>query len=170
MPAAEVRVALLGYGCVGSAVDRLLTERGEEVERATGVRLCVVRALVRELGKPRCFRPRPGVLTTDFREIRDDVSVGVVAEVMGGIDPAERYLRELLAAGKPVATANKQLLARRGSDLAAAAGAAGFPIRFEAAVCGAVPVVRVLCEALAPGTVERIVGVVNGTTNFILTR
>lgn len=170
MPAAEVRVALLGYGCVGSAVDRLLTERGEQIERATGFRLCVVRALVRDRGKPRSFQPRPGVLTTDFPEIRDDASVDVVAEVIGGIDPAERYLHELLAAGKPVVTANKQLLARRGSDLAAVANAAGLPIRFEAAVCGAIPVVRTLCEALAPGTVERIVGVVNGTTNFILAR
>jgi homoserine dehydrogenase len=166
--AREVRVALLGYGCVGSAVDRLLHERGDEIKRTTGLRLRVVRALVRDPHKPRAFRPPDGVLTADFSEIRDDESIDVAAEVMGGLVPTERYVRELLAAGKPVASANKQLLARRGAQLAGAAACAGLPLRFEAAVCGAVPVVRTLCEALPPGSVRRITGIVNGTTNYVL--
>jgi homoserine dehydrogenase len=170
VPASEVSIALLGYGCVGSAVDRLLSEQADEIARATGLRLRVVRALVRDLGKPRQFTPRPGVLTTEFAEIRDDPSIDLAAELMGGLVPTERYVRELLGAGKPMATANKQLLARRGDALAEAAARAGLPLRFEAAVCGAVPVVRTLCEALPPGTVRRITGIVNGTTNFLLTR
>lgn len=170
MTAAEVNVGLLGYGCVGSAVDRLLTEQAPAIERATGLRLRVSRALVRDLSKPREFQPQPGVLTTSFDAILHDHSIGLVAEVMGGLDPTERYLRSLLASGKAVATANKQLLARRGHALAEAAGKAQRPLRFEGAVCGAVPVVRTLCEAVPPGTVARITGVVNGTTNFVLTR
>jgi homoserine dehydrogenase len=166
----EVRVGLLGYGCVGSAVHQLLTHNADEIERATGLRLRVVRALVRDLRKPRAFCPGPGVLTTQFEWIVDTPSIDVVAEVMGGLTPTERYIGELLAAGKPVATANKQLLARRGGDLAEAAAQAGVPLRFEAAVCGAVPVVRTLCEAVPPGSVRRITGVVNGTTNYVLSR
>lgn len=89
---------------------------------------------------------------------------------MGGLFPAERYIRELLAAGKPVVSANKQLLAARGRELSLAAETAALPLRFEAAVCGAVPIVRTICEALPPGSVHRIRGIVNGTTNFVLTR
>jgi len=136
----------------------------------TGVRLRVRRALVRDLSKPRSFPPRPGLLTTDFAEIRDDPSVSLVADVMGGLLPTERYLRELLAAGKKLVTANKQLLALHGPRLAEAAEVARQPIRFEAAVCGAVPVVRTLCEALPPAAVGRVVGIVNGSCNYVLTR
>jgi len=164
----EVRIALLGCGCVGSAVDRLLREQREEIERTTGLRFSVVRALVRDPRKLRDFQPPDGVLTSDFAEIRDDPSIDVAAEVMGGLIPTERYVRELLAAGKPIASANKQLLARRGARLARAAARAGLPLRFEGAVCGAVPVVRTLSEALPAGTVQRITGVVNGTTNYVL--
>jgi homoserine dehydrogenase len=166
----EVQIGLLGYGCVGSAVDRLLHEQADAIEQTTGLRLRVTRALVRDLGKPRAFSPRPGVLTTEFAEIADDPSIRIVAEVMGGLAPTEHYVRTLLAAGKPVASANKQLLARRGGELAWAAAQAGQPLRFEAAVCGAVPVVRTLCEAVPPGTVRRITGVVNGTSNYVLGR
>jgi homoserine dehydrogenase len=166
----EVRVGLLGYGTVGSAVDRLLRERSHAIQQATGRRLIVVRALVRDLAKPRATNPEPGVLTTDFQQIRDDPSIALVAEVMGGLDPAERYTRELLAAGKPLVTANKKLIARRGAALAAAASAAALPVRFEAAVCAVVPVVQTLCEALPPASVQRLTGVVNGTANYILTR
>jgi homoserine dehydrogenase len=166
----EIRVGLLGYGTVGSNVDRLLQRRARDLERRLGRRLRAVRALVRDPGKERPFAPAPGVLTTSFADLRDDASLDVVAEVMGGLEPAERYVRDLLEGGKPVATANKQLIARRGPELAELAAAVGVPLRFEAAVCGAVPVVRVLCDALAPGSVRRLSGVVNGTANFVLTR
>jgi homoserine dehydrogenase len=168
--AREIRVGLLGYGTVGSNVDRLLQRRARDLERRLGRRLRVVRALVRDPDKERPIAPAPDVLTTSFADLRDDPSLDVVAEVMGGLEPTERYVRELLAAGKPVATANKQLIARRGPELAELAAASGVPLRFEAAVCGAIPIVRVLCDALAPGSVRRLSGVVNGTANFVLTR
>jgi homoserine dehydrogenase len=168
--AVDVGVALLGYGTVGASVSRMLAESGDEIERATGHRLRVVRALVRDPAKERPFAAADGVLTTDFAAIRDDPSIDVVAEVMGGLEPAGGYVRELLRAGKPVVSANKQLIAREGADLFAIASAAGVQLRFEASVCAAIPVVKVLRESLIATNVHRVLGIVNGTTNFILSR
>jgi homoserine dehydrogenase len=161
----DVPVALLGYGTVGSAVDRLLREQAADIERATGHRLRVVRALVRDATRERGGAP----LTADFAAIRDDPEVAVVAEVMGGLEPAGDYVLELLRAGKPVVTANKQLVARRGAELFAVAAEAGVQLRFEASVCAAIPVIKVLREALVVSNVHRVLGIVNGTTNFVLT-
>ena len=166
----DVPVALLGYGTVGAAVNRLLVEGADEIERATGHRVRVVRALVRDTEKERSFPAGDGVLTTDFRSIADDPSIALVAEVMGGVEPTGDYLLELLRGGKPVVSANKQLLARRSSDLFAAASEGGVQLRFEASVCAAIPVIKVLRESLVVTNVHRVLGIVNGTTNFILTR
>src|SRR6266498_227059 len=170
MASVDVAVALLGYGTVGAAVNRLLVENGDEIERATGHRLRVTRALVRNPAKERDFPAAEGVLTTDIRSILEDGSVGVVAEVMGGVEPTGGYVLDLLRAGKPVVSANKQLLARRSADLFAAASNAGVQLRFEASVCAAIPVIKVLRESLVVTNVHRVLGIVNGTTNFILTR
>jgi homoserine dehydrogenase len=166
----DVPVALLGYGTVGSAVARLLAESADDIERATGHRLRVVRALVRDLGKEREFRPPDGMLTTEFAEIRDDASIRVVAEVMGGLNPTGDYVLDLLRARKAVITANKQLVARRGAELFEVASAAGVQLRFEASVCAAIPVIKILREALVITNVHRVLGIVNGTTNYILTQ
>jgi homoserine dehydrogenase len=166
----DVPVALLGYGTVGCAVARLLGDSAEDIERATGHRLRLVRALVRDIDKEREFQPEEGVLTTDFAVIRDDESIAVVAEVMGGLAPTGDHILELLRARKPVVTANKQLLARRSTELFAAAAEAGVQLRFEASVCAAIPVIKVLRESLVVTNVHRVLGIVNGTTNFILTR
>jgi homoserine dehydrogenase len=148
----------------------MLAESGEEIERVTGHRLRVVRALVRDLAKERGFPSEDGVLTTEFADVRDDPRVDVVAEVMGGVSPAGGYVRELLRAGKPVVSANKQLVAREGGDLFATASDAGVQLRFEASVCAAIPVVKVLRESLIATNVHRVLGIVNGTTNFILSQ
>jgi homoserine dehydrogenase len=166
----DVPVALLGYGTVGAAVDRLLRESGEEIERATGHRLRVVKALVRDPQRERAYAPADGVLTTDFGSILDDPEISVVAEVMGGVEPTGGYVLDLLGRGKSVVSANKQLIARRGAELFAAASEQGVQLRFEASVCAAIPVVKVLREALVVTNVHRVLGIVNGTTNFILTR
>jgi homoserine dehydrogenase len=165
----DVPVALLGYGTVGSAVNRLLVQNADEIERATGHRLRVVRALVRDLDAERGFLPDPGILTTDFATIVGDPEIAVVAEVMGGLDPAGGYVLDLLSAGRPVVSANKQLIAHRGGELFAAASRAGVQLRFEASVCAAIPVIKVLRESLSFSRVHRVLGIVNGTTNFILT-
>ena len=129
----------------------------------------MVRALVRDVRKGRTLSAGDGVLTTDFSAICDDPEIGVVAELMGGIEPAREHVLALLAAGKPVVTANKQLVAQHGAELFAAAAAAGVQLRFEASVCAAIPVIKVLREALVVTRVHRVLGIVNGTTNFILT-
>src|SRR5712691_5162390 len=174
MASVDVPVALLGYGTVGAAVNRLLTESADDIERATGHRLRVVKALVPDLGKerdypPESFNDQGGVLTTDFAEIADDPSIAVVAEVMGGVEPAGGYVLELLRRGKSVVSANKQLVARRGAELFATASEAGVQLRFEASVCAAIPVIKVLRESLVVTNVHRVLGIVNGTTNSVLT-
>jgi homoserine dehydrogenase len=169
MASVDVPVALLGYGTVGAAVNRLLTDSADDIERATGHRLRVVKALVRDPGKEREYPPPGGTLTTDFSEIADDPSIAVVAEVMGGVEPAGTYVVELLRRGKHVVSANKQLVARRGAELFEAAQSGGVQLRFEASVCAAIPVIKVLRESLLVTNVHRVLGIVNGTTNFVLT-
>ena len=164
----ETNVALLGYGTVGAAVDELLRASAADIERATGHRLRVVKALVRDAGKKRAGAGA-GILTTDFGEIADDPSIAVVAEVMGGLEPAGDYVLELLSRGKHVVSANKQLVARRGAELFAAASETNVQLRFEASVCAAIPVIKVLRESLVVTNVHRVLGIVNGTTNFVLT-
>ena len=128
MAASPIGIGLLGYGTVGSAVDRLLTARAEDVARVVGAPVEVRRALVRDLERHRAGAARPDILTDDFAAIRDDAAIAVVAEVMGGVSPTREWMLELFAAGKSVVTANKQLLARHGAELfAAAAEAAGRP-------------------------------------------
>ncbi len=170
MAAVDVPIALLGYGNVGGAVARLLAESADDIERATGHRLRIVRALVRDPGRERKHLPEDGVLTTDFESIRDDPSIALVAELMGGVEPTGDYVLELLRAGKPVVSANKQLVARRGAELFATASASGVQLRFEASVCAAIPVIKVLRESLVATNVHRVLGIVNGTTNFILSQ
>ena len=148
MASVDVPVALLGYGTVGSAVNRLLTESADDIERATGHRLRVVKALVRDPGKAREFPPSGVALTTEIADVIDDPSIAVVAEVMGGVEPTGDYVLEALRRGKHVVSANKQLVARRGAELFAAASAAGVQLRFEASVCAAIPVIKVLRESL----------------------
>jgi len=165
-----IGIGLLGYGTVGSAVDHLLTERSEDVARVMGSTVEVRRALVRDVNAPRAAVPRAGLLTDDFGAIRDDPTISVVAEVMGGVEPTRGWLLELFAAGKSVVTANKQLLARHGAELFAAAEQHGVQLRFEASVCAAIPVVKVLRESMIASEVSAVLGIVNGTTNFMLTK
>jgi homoserine dehydrogenase len=163
----DTNIALLGYGTVGAAVDRLLAASADDIERATGHRLRLVRALVRDPGR---YPEAPtGLLTSEFDAIAGDPSIAVVAEVMGGLEPAGPYVLDLLSRGKHVVTANKQLVARRAPELFAAAAASGAQLRFEASVCAAIPVIKVLREALVVTNVHRVLGIVNGTTNFVLT-
>jgi homoserine dehydrogenase len=169
MASVDVPVALLGYGTVGAAVNRLLNEQADDIERATGHRLRVVKALVRDLDKEREFPAPPGVLTTDIAGVVDDPAIAVVAEVMGGVEPTGGHVLDCLRRGKHVVSANKQLVARRGAELFQAASGAGVQLRFEASVCAAIPVIKVLRESLVVTNVHRVLGIVNGTTNFMLT-
>jgi homoserine dehydrogenase len=167
-PGAPVRIGLLGCGTVGRAVVRTLIDGAGTIERASGHRLEVGPVLVRDPG-----RERPGIdpalITTDPAAVLDDPSVGIVVEVMGGVEPTLGYLRRALARGASVVTANKQLMSRHGPELLRAAEEAGAEIRFEASACAAIPVIKVLRESLLAAEIEAVTGIVNGTTNFILT-
>ncbi|HUY21969.1 MAG TPA: homoserine dehydrogenase [Acidimicrobiales bacterium] len=165
---APVRVAVLGCGNVGAALVSILLADADAIAWRSGVRLEVVGVAV---GNP--SRPRPGVpadlITGDAKALVTDPRVDVVVELIGGIDPARGLLDSALAAGKPVVTANKELLAAHGAELAASAAAAGVDLLYEAAVAGAIPIIRPLRESLAGERLRRVMGIVNGTTNFILT-
>jgi homoserine dehydrogenase len=169
MPASEpLGIGLLGFGTVGSAVHRLLVQHRDNVERVAGRPVQVVRALIRDPHLPR-EGAADGLLTTAFADVRDDPRVRVVAELMGGVEPTRSYLLELLERGVSVVSANKQLLARHGEELFAAAERGGAQLRFEASVCAAIPVVKVLRESLVAADVREVLGIVNGTTNYVLT-
>jgi homoserine dehydrogenase len=165
-----VRVGLLGCGNVGGALVSLISREVNNVEARTGIRLEITRVAVRDLDKARPPELDRALLTTDTMELVTADDVDVVVEIMGVMDPADELLRTALAAGKPVVTANKELLATRGLELFAAAAAAGRDLLFEAAVGGGIPLIRSLRESLAGEPIARIMGIVNGTTNFILTR
>jgi homoserine dehydrogenase len=167
---ATVRVGVLGCGNVGAALVQLIEQRGDEIAARTGLRLEVAKVAVRSLTRTRPVHLDDALLTRDAAEVVADPGVDVVVEVIGGIEPARELILAALAAGKPVVTANKELLANHGAELFAAANEAGVDLLFEAAVAGGIPILRPLRESLVGEDVRRIMGIVNGTTNFILTR
>jgi homoserine dehydrogenase len=168
---AEVcRVGLLGCGNVGAAVVRMLADHASDIERRAGVRLEVARVAVRDSARHRGLPVRPDVFTADAAAVVSDPSIDVVAEVIGGVEPARALILSAFEHGKPVVTANKELLATRGGELFDAAGSAGVDLLYEASVGGGIPLIRPLREHLAGDRITRFMGIVNGTTNFILTR
>ncbi|MDQ3757260.1 MAG: homoserine dehydrogenase, partial [Actinomycetota bacterium] len=170
MEAPSVKVGLLGCGNVGSALVRILREDGDGIARRTGLRLEVTRVAVRNAAKQRDVDISEGVLTHDAESVVSDPAVDVVVEVIGGIEPARGLILAALKAGKPVVTANKELLANVGAELFEAAATAGVDLLYEASVAGGIPLIRPLRESLAGERIARVMGIVNGTTNYILTR
>jgi len=165
-----VRIGLLGCGNVGGALVAILRRDAETIAAQTGVRLELTRVAVRSIAKERAVPINPGLLTHDAAAVVADPDVDVVVEVIGGIEPARALILDALKAGKPVVTANKELIANVGQDLFEAAAVAGVDLLFEAAVAGGIPLIRPLRESLAGERIRRVTGIVNGTTNYILTR
>ena len=165
-----VRVGILGCGNVGAALVQLIDARRDEIATRTGLRLEVAKVAVRSLTRERPVELSEDVLTRDATEVIDDPAVDVVVEVIGGIEPARELILQALKAGKPVVTANKELLANHGAELYAASSSAAVDLLFEAAVAGGIPIMRPMRESLLGEDVTLIAGIVNGTTNFILTR
>jgi homoserine dehydrogenase len=166
-PDRPVRIGLLGCGTVGQAFVRTISGQGETIARASGRRLEIGPILVRDTSKP-----RDGIdlrqLTTDPQDVLRDPTVDLIVEVMGGVEPTGAYLRQALQAGLPVVTANKQLLSRHGAELLALAQSSGTELRFEASACAGIPVIKVLRESLLAAEIFAVTGIVNGTTNYIL--
>lgn len=175
-----VRIGLLGCGHVGSAFVELIDSGAASITRRTGLDLEVTRIAVRDLGRTRpgvadsgpssAGRGTAGRLTADAYSVVADDQVDLVVELIGGIEPARTLVLSALRAGKPVVTANKELLASAGAELLGAAEAAAVDLYFEASVAGAIPLVRLLSDSLAGERINRVMGIVNGTTNYVLTK
>ena len=165
-----MRVGLLGCGTVGAAVVRLLEDAAEDIVKRMDVRLRITRVAVRDPGRDRGLPLPRDVFTADAGSIVDDPDVDVVVELLGGLEPARDLILRALANGKPVVTANKELIANAGQEIFEAADRAERDLRFEAAVAGGIPLIAPLKESLAGERIVRILGIVNGTTNFILTQ
>lgn len=168
--ATPFRIGVLGCGNVGAAFIELVEARRASVLERTGIDLTITRVAVRNVSAPRDVDVAEGVLTRDAMGVVTDPDVDIVVETIGGIEPARELILAALAHGKPVVTANKELLANVGAELYAAADAAGRDLLFEAAVAAGIPFIRVLRESLHGEPITRILGIINGTTNYILTK
>jgi homoserine dehydrogenase len=169
-PGPVVRVGVLGCGNVGAALVQLIERQRKVIEARTGLQLEVAKVAVRNLARERDVELSEGLLTRDSHALVEDPDIDVVVEVIGGIEPARELILTALRHGKPVVTANKELLANVGTELFTAADEMGRDLLFEAAVAGGIPLVRALRESLRGEPVRRVLGIVNGTTNFILTK
>lgn len=167
-PPAALKVALLGGGTVGSQVARILTEDAAVLRDRVGAALELTGIVVRDPAAPRDWSADTARYTTQAQPLVDEADI--VVELMGGIEPARTLILQALAAGTSVVTGNKALLAQHGEELYAAAAATGAQLSFEAAVAGAIPILRPLRDSLAGDWVTRVMGIANGTTNFILDR
>lgn len=163
-------VALIGMGTVGSGVARILVLHGDRIGRRAGRALELRRVIVQQIDKPRSVELAQGVLGDRLEELIDDNSISIVAQLIGGLEPARTIMLSLLESGKNIVTANKALLAEHGPELFQRARELGRSIAFEAAVAGGVPVVTGIGQCLAANQIESVQGILNGTCNFIMTR
>ncbi len=166
----SIRIGMIGCGVVGQGVMRLLHENAAGIGARLGGRIEVKRIVTRDPSRERGPHVPKAIISTDIEGLLTDPNIDVVVEVAGGIEPAASYVRRALEAGKAVVTANKALLADRGHALMELADAKGVDLYFEAAVAGGIPVIRVLREALASDRITALRGIVNGTSNYILSR
>ena len=165
-----IRIGLLGCGNVGGALVPLVEQQADVIEARTGLRLEITRVAVRNLARDRGVELADGVLTRDAHAVVADPDIDLVVEVIGGIEPARELIAEALRNGKPVVTGNKELLANVGAELYEIAEQHGVDLLFEAAVAGGIPLMRPLRESLRGEPITRVMGILNGTTNFILSK
>jgi homoserine dehydrogenase len=170
MASAKLGVGVIGCGTVGGGVVKLLVAEREHLQRKTGVAIELLMAADLDPGRRVATGLPPELLTADAKTVLADPDIGVVVEVIGGVKPARALIETALAAGKHVVTANKELLAKHGPELFALARKHGATLHFEASACGGIPVIHALGQSLAANRFEKLLGIVNGTTNFILTK
>ena len=166
----EIQVGLLGLGTVGSGVVRIITDHQERLIHQVGCPVKVTKVLVQNIEKEREVEVPSTLLTQDANEILDNPNIDVVIEVMGGIDDAKSYILQALKSGKHVVTANKDLMALHGAELLATAKDNKTDLFYEASVAGGIPILRSIVEGLSSDLITKVMGIVNGTTNFILTK
>ena len=170
MKRTEIGVALLGFGNVGSGTYRALEENFALIEKKVGAKVVIKKILVRRPDAARRVDVPAQLLTTDFEEILKNPEIDIIAELMGGINPATGFIKAALTAGKHVVTANKAALALALPEFNKTAAFHKTMLRYEASVCGAIPVIGAISRALTGNRITKVSGIVNGTTNYILTR
>jgi homoserine dehydrogenase len=166
----KINIGVIGLGTVGAGVVKILQSNGELIQRRLGAPVDIVKAAVRDASRDRGFTLKPGVLTTDPMEVVTHPDVDIVVELMGGYEPAKQLILESIHRGKHIVTANKALLAEFGDEIFSAARTSGVQIGFESSVGGGIPVIKALKESLAANRILSIYGIINGTSNYILTR
>ena len=166
----EIKVGLIGFGTVGAGVVKLLCENAALIEQKLGSRLTLTKVADLDITTDRGVPVAPGLLTTDAGELLDDPEIAIVIELIGGYEPARSFVLRAIAAGKHVVTANKALLAVHGGEIFAAAAARGVEVLFEPAVGGGIPVLSAIRGNLAGNRFSTVLGILNGTCNYILTR
>ncbi|NCC43993.1 MAG: homoserine dehydrogenase, partial [Clostridia bacterium] len=165
-----IKAALLGLGTVGGGVYKVLKRQEEEMTDKIGAKVAISKILVRNIEKASSKVDDPSILTNNWKEIIEDDEIEIVIELIGGIEPAKQYILEALKAGKHVVTANKDLIASEGKILMDTAKEYKRDFLHEAAVAGGIPIIRPLKQCLAGNHISEVMGIVNGTTNFILTK
>ena len=166
----RINVGLIGLGTVGSGVVKLLRENADVIERRLGVPVTLVRASDLDTSRAKALKLPKDVFTTDAVKLIHDPSVDVVVELIGGYEPAKRFMLEAIRLGKPVVTANKALLAMHGEEIFEAAEKSNAPVGFEASVGGGIPIIAAMKQGMAANEVLSIYGIINGTSNYILTK
>src|SRR5690606_11437342 len=165
-----VKIGLLGLGTVGTGVVRIIEGHQEDLQRQVGCPVLIERILVQNVDKERTIDIDPSKLTEDPWTVINNPEIDVIIEVMGGIGLAKQYILESLERGKHVVTANKDLMAQHGQEILQKAAEKGCDVFYEASVAGGVPILRTLVEGFSSDRIYKIMGIVNGTTNYILTK
>ena len=166
----KVKIALLGLGNVGRGVYIILQQNKEEIMKRSGYEIEVSKILVRDINKDRGLEIPDNIVTTNFEEILNDDSIKIVVEVMGGIEPAREYMIKAMQAKKHIVTANKMLLATEGDEVFKKAEEMGIMFQYEASVAGGIPIINGINEDLTANKINELYGIVNGTTNYILSK
>lgn len=165
-----VKVGLMGFGTVGTGVVRIISAHQEDLQKQTGLGIEIKKVLVQDAEKARHIRSMENKLTTDPAELLEDPDIDVIVEVIGGISPAKEYILGALERGKHVVTANKDLMALHGAEILNKAQEKGCDVFYEASVAGGIPILRALVEGFSSDRITKMMGIVNGTTNYILTK
>jgi homoserine dehydrogenase len=165
-----INIGIIGFGTVGTGTVRLLLENKDILKERLGFEINLRRVAVRDILRKRGIKVPKGVLTTDVDSLLNDPQIDIVVELIGGIDTAKDYILKAVRNGKHVVTANKALLAIKGNEIFTAAQKAGVEIGFEAAVAGGIPIIKVIREGLVANKIKAVYGIINGTSNYILTK
>ncbi len=166
----EIKIGVLGLGVVGSGTVRILQGNATEIAHRVGARLVVKKIAVRNLNKPRAVQVERGLLTDNPYEVIDDPEIDILAELIGGVEPAHTYVMRAIERGKHIVTANKEMMAKAGHDLMEAAGERRRDFFLEGSVAGGIPIIAAIKESLTANRIHEVIGIVNGTTNYILTK